>query len=106
MIPVMGESEDKDMMKWALDMKKQGLPMGRETTIQKAYEIHHYIFDSMRSVGLVGWGWCDQFISRHGKLTLRTAHVIKWARNKASLEGLWSFFFEIYQHIIERTRKK
>ena len=68
--------------------------------IQKDSEIHHYMFDSMRSVGSVGQGWCGQFMSRHGELTLRTTQVIKQAMNEASLEGLQKLFCHLCQHII------
>ena len=74
--------------------------------IQKDSEIRRYMFGSMHSFGLVSRGWCDRFMSRHNKLTLIMAQVIKGARNEASLEGLWSFFWELCQHIIERTIKK
>ena len=42
---------------------EKGLPMGREMITHKSYYIHRYMFGSMRSVGLVGQGWCDQFMS-------------------------------------------
>ena len=105
-LPVLGEAVDKDLVQWALPMQKQGLPVGREMIIQKNYEINRYMFGSIRSVGSVGWGWCDQFMSRHGELTWRTDQVIKRARNKTSLDGLWRLFCEICQHIMERTIKK
>ena len=93
-------------MQWSLAIHKQGLPVGQEMIIQKTSEIHRYMFGSMRSVGFVGWVWRDQFMSQHGKLTLRMAQVIKRERKEASLEGLRSFFSEICQHIIEQTIKK
>ena len=46
-------------MQWALAMQKHGLPMRLEMITQKASEIHYLMFGSMRSVGLVGQGWCD-----------------------------------------------
>ena len=49
-----GEAPEKDLVKWDLAMQKQGLPVGQETIIQKAYETHQYKFGSMRSIGLVG----------------------------------------------------
>ena len=58
----LGESPDKDLLQWALAIQKQGLPVGGEMTIQKAYEIHRYMFGSMRSCGSVGRGWCDGFM--------------------------------------------
>ena len=64
------------------------------------------MFGSMHSVGLVVCECCDQFMSIHGKLTLRTAQSIKRARNEASLDGLPSFFCKLCHHIIERTIKK
>ena len=57
--PVLGEAAYKDLVRWALAMQKQCLQVGREMIIQKASEIHCYMFGSMRSVGLVGRGWCD-----------------------------------------------
>ena len=76
-LPVLGEAAEKGLVQWALAMQKQGLPVGWEMTIHKASETHRYMFGSMCSVGSVGRGWCDQFMSRHGELTLRTALVIK-----------------------------
>ena len=63
--------------------------------IQKASEIHRYMFGFMRSVGLVVYGLCDQFMSQHIKLTLRTDQVIKQERNEESLGGMRSFFCEL-----------
>ena len=103
---MLGEATEKDLVKLALAVQNQGLPVGRKMVTQKAYEIHRYMFGSMRSVGLVCWGWCDLFMSRHGKLTLRTAQVIKRAGNNASLEGLRSFFCNLCQHIIKQRIKK
>ena len=100
------EAAEKDLVQWDLAMQKRRLPVGREMIIQKASEIHRYMFSSMHSVGSVGWVWCDQFMSRHGELTLGTAQVIKQARNGASLEGMWSFFCELCQHITKWTIKK
>ena len=105
-LPVLREAVEKDLVKWALAMHKQGLPMGREMMIQKTSEIHRYMFGSTRSVGSVGQGWCDRFMSRLGELTLRKAQVIKRSRDEASLEGLQSLFCKPCQHIIERTIKK
>ena len=105
-LTVLGEAAEKDLVQWSLVIQKQGLLVGRDMIIQKASEIHCYMFGSIRSVGSVGWGWCDQFVSRQGKLALRTAQVIKRARSKAILEGLQSFFCDLRQHIIERTIKK
>ena len=62
-LPVLGEAAEKDLVQWALTMQKQGLPVGPEMITQKASEIHRYTFGSMRSVGSVGRGWCDQFMS-------------------------------------------
>ena len=59
-----------------------------EMIIQKASEIHSYIFGSMCSAVLDGHGWCDLFMSQHDKFTLRMDQLIKRARNKASLGGL------------------
>ena len=105
-LPVLGESADKGLVQWTLYMQKQGLPVGREMIIQKASEIHRYMFVSMRYVGLIGWGRCERFTSRHGKLTLRTAQVIKRARKEAISETLQSLFCKICQHIIEWTTEK
>ena len=105
-LPVMGEAAEKDFVQWALAVQKQGLPVGRKIVIQKAYEIHRYMFGSMSSVGSVRWGWCDLFMSRNDKLTLITAQVIKRAGNNASLEGLRSFFCKLCKHIIEQKIKK
>ena len=62
LIPVLGEVAEKDFLKWALAMQKQGLPMGQDMIIQKVQEIHHYMCESMHSVVSVGRGWCDQFM--------------------------------------------
>ena len=35
-LPVMGKSENNDLLKWALDIQKQGLPVGWEMIIHKA----------------------------------------------------------------------
>ena len=86
--------------------EEKGLPAGRYMAIQKAYDIKCYMFGSTRSLGLVGWGRCDQFMSIHGELNLRTAHIINRVRNEVSLEELRSFFCELCQHIIHRTAKK
>ena len=83
---MLGEAADKDLVHWALAIQKQGLPVGQEMIIQKASEIQRYMFGSIRSVRSVGWGWCDQFMSRLFELTLITSQVIKRARNEASLE--------------------
>ena len=104
-IPVLGEAAEKDLVQWALATQKQGLLVGQDVIIQKASEIHHYMFASMRSVGSDGRGWCDRFKSQHRELTLRMAQVIKRARNEASLEGLRNFFCWLCQHIIERKIK-
>ena len=100
---MMGEIEEKDLVQWFLSTQKQGLPVGREIIIQKASEIHRYMFGSMLSVGLVGRGWCDRFMSFLDESTLRTVQVIKRTRNKVRLEGLQSFFCKPCQHIINRT---
>ena len=92
---MLGEAAEKDLVQWDLAMQKQGIPMVREMIIQKASDIHRYMLGSICSVGLVGRGWCGQFMSPHGELTLRTAQVIKRARNEAILEGLWSFFCKL-----------
>ena len=84
-LPVMGESAEKYLLQLALAMNKQGLPVEREMIIHKASEIQRYMFGSMHSVGLFGRGWCDQFMSQNGELTLRTAQVIKRERKKACL---------------------
>ena len=81
-------------------MKKNGLPGGIEMIIQKAYEIHHYMFASMGYIGSVGQGWCEQFMNQKGELTIRTTQVTNWSRNKASLEGL-RIFLKLCQHIIQ-----
>ena len=39
-LPVLGESADKDLVQWALFMKKQGLPVGQDMIIHKASEMH------------------------------------------------------------------
>ena len=91
-LPVMGEATDKYFFQWDLVMQKQGLQVGWKMITQKVYEIHLYVFGSMCSVGSVGKGWCDIFMSRHGELTLITNQVIKCARNKARLVLLRSFF--------------
>ena len=72
---MLGETSEKDLAQWTLDMKKQVLPVVQEMIIQKVSEIHHYMFGSMRSVGLVGQEWRDQFISRHEKLTLKNGPI-------------------------------
>ena len=66
-------------------MQKQGLPVGRDIIIQKAQEIHHYMYVSLNYVGSVGRGWCKLFIILHCELTLRLTQVIKLVREKASL---------------------
>ena len=58
-ILVLVKAAEKDLVQWSLSMKKQRLLVGHETIISKAYEIHRYMFESIRSVGLVGQGWCD-----------------------------------------------
>ena len=68
-LPVLVEAAEKYLLIWSLYIHEQGLPVEQETITQNASEIHRYMFVSMRSVGSVGWGWCDQFMSRHGKLT-------------------------------------
>ena len=73
-IPVPGEAAETDLMQWGPCHAENGLPVGREKRIQKAYEINHYMFGSMRSVVSVGRGWCDIFMSRNGESTLRTAY--------------------------------
>ena len=93
-------------MQRVLVMQIKGLPLGQETIVQKASEIKCYIFGSTRSIGSVGRGYCEKFMSRHGELTLGTPQIIRRARNEASLEGLQSFFYELCQHIIEQTIKK
>ena len=52
-LPVMGEAVEKGLVQWALAMQKQGLLVGREMIIQKASEMHRYMFGSMQSVGSV-----------------------------------------------------
>ena len=49
-IPVMGEAAEKDLVQWALAIHKQDLLVGRDMIIQKASEIHRYMFGSMHSV--------------------------------------------------------
>ena len=66
-------------------MQKQGLQVGRYIIIQKAQEIHHYMYGSLHYVGSFGRGWCKLFIIWHCELALRLAQVIKLVRNKASL---------------------
>ena len=91
-IPVLGEATEKDLVQWALAMQKQGLPVGRDMIIQKASKIHRYMFCSIRSVGLVGHRWCEQFMSRQREVTLNgPSHHAR--RNEASLEGLREFFY-------------
>ena len=58
LIPVPGEVADKDLVKWALAMQKQGLLLGWDMIIHEASEIHRQMFGSMRSVGSVVRGWC------------------------------------------------
>ena len=82
--PVLGEATEKDLIQWALTIQKQGLPVGRDMILRKAQEIHRYMYGSTHSIGSVGCGWCDRFIIQHHELTLRTARVIKRARNEAS----------------------
>ena len=53
----MKEATRKDLVQWALAMKNKGLPVGQDIIIQKAQEIHHYMYRSFHSVGLVGRGW-------------------------------------------------
>ena len=84
-------------------MQKQGIPVVRETTIQKDSYIHRYMFGSMHFLGLVGWVWCDWFMIQNFQLTLRTAQVIRRARSTEILEGLRRFFCKLCQHIIKRT---
>ena len=93
-LPVLGEAAGNDLVQWDLDMHKQGLLVGQYMIIQKAYEIHRYMFGSMHSVGLVGRGCCDRFMSQNGEFSLRTTQVIKRVRKEAILEGLQSFFCE------------
>ena len=83
-LPVLWEAAEKDLVQCTLEMQKQDLPVGWKMIIQKTSEIHHYMFVSVCSLGSVGWGWCDKFMSWHGKLTLRTAPIIKGARNEAN----------------------
>ena len=104
-LSVLREAAEKDLVQWAPVTHKKFIPVGREMIIHKASEIQRYMFGSIRSAGSVCQGWCDRFMSRHGKLTLRTAQVIKQARNKAILEGLQSFFREPCKNIIEQTTK-
>ena len=87
-------SEEKYLVQWVLAMHKQGLPVGREMIIQKASEVHRYMFGSTRSLGSVGQVWCEQFMIRHGVLNLRMAQIIKRVRNEAILEEMQSFFCE------------
>ena len=81
--PVMKEATEKDLVQWAHAMQKRGIPVGRYIIIQKAQEIHHYMYGSLHYVGSVGCGWCKIFMILHHKLTLRLAWVIKLVRNKA-----------------------
>ena len=104
-IYVLRESAEKDLVQWAPVTQKKVIPVVGEMIIHKASEIQRYMFGSIRSVGLVGQGWCDRFMGRHGKLTLRTAQVIKQARNEAILEVLQSFFHDTCKNIIEQTTK-
>ena len=60
--PILKEATEKDFVKWALAMQKQGLPVGRDIIIQKAQEIHHYMYGYLHYVGSVGRGWCKLFI--------------------------------------------
>ena len=53
---MLGKEAEKYLVQWSIFMQKQGLPVILEMIIQKASEINRYMFDSMRSVGLVGWG--------------------------------------------------
>ena len=99
-LPVLGEETEKDLVRWELAIQKQGLLVGQDIISQKNFEIHRYMFGSMRSVGSAGRGCCDLFMSQHGELTLRTDQVINRARNEASLEELRRFFCELCQHII------
>ena len=55
-LPVLGEATENYLVQWSLAMHKQGLTVGQEMIIQKAYDIHRYIFGSMRFVGSAGWG--------------------------------------------------
>ena len=69
---MLGKEAEKDLVQWALAMQKQGLPVGRDMIIQKAQEIQCLMYGALRSVGLVGRRWCDQFMNRHQELTLRS----------------------------------
>ena len=60
--PVMGEAEEKDLLPRALAMQRQGLPVGWDMMIQKAQEIHCYMYVSLCSVGSVGLGWFKRFM--------------------------------------------
>ena len=71
--PVLKEATEKDLVQWALAMQKRGLPVGRYIIIQKAQEIHHYMYGSLHYVGSAGCGWCKIFMILHCKLTIRFA---------------------------------
>ena len=105
-LPVLVDTEERNLVQWSLTMHKQSLPVGLEMITQKASEIHRYIFGYMRSVGFFRRVWCDRFMSWHGELTLRTAQVIRQERKEAISERLRNFFREICQRIIKRTLKK
>ena len=55
-LPVLVEVVEKDLVKWDLDTQKQGIPVVQDMIIQKAFEIHHYMFGSIHPVGFIGWG--------------------------------------------------
>ena len=43
-LPVLGEATENYLVQWSLAMPKQCLPVGREMIIQRASEIHCYMF--------------------------------------------------------------
>ena len=79
--------------------------MGQDMLIQKAQEIHYYMYGSLNTFGLVGREWRAWFIIWHREMTLILAQVIKMIRNKEILEGLHRLFCELCQHIIEQKIK-
>ena len=74
--------------------------------IHKAQEVHCLMYGSIQNVEYMGHGWWYRLMNWHRELKLRSAQVIKQARNKASLEGLQSLFCELCQHTIEQGIKE
>ena len=43
-LPVLVDTEERNLVQWSLTMHKQSLPVGLEMITQKASEIHRYTF--------------------------------------------------------------